>query len=96
MSVTIVRERKQQTLSFAAARKAGKNSGLRFDPLEVSASIDLHGLNAELEHMRPQLERMQQDAKHMAEEIRRQVNPDEIRKSIQEQLHALQQEWEEI
>jgi membrane-associated protease RseP (regulator of RpoE activity) len=91
--IGVVRDRKPLTISFVVPRQTGQ--AMVFDP-ELAAHLDLSGLQDEMDHLRPQIERAQRQAeqefrKH-SEEFRKQAEV--AAREAQRQVHAHQREME--
>lgn len=85
--IGVVRDRKSLTINFTVPRQTGQ--AITVEP-DVIAHVDMSGLQAEMDKMRPEIERAQQQAMEAQKEFWK--NHEQMRKQVEEAVQQAQRE----
>jgi membrane-associated protease RseP (regulator of RpoE activity) len=85
--IGVMRDRKSLTINFTVPRQTGQ--AITVEP-DVIAHVDMSGLQAEMDKMRPEIERAQQQAREAQKEYWK--NHEQMRKQVEEAVQQAQRE----
>ena len=85
--ISVIRDRKSLTISFHVPRQTGRAISLQ---PELAAHLDMHLLNEQINHLRPQIEDAQRQAAEAQKELLR--NSQEMRREMQRAMEQAQRE----
>ncbi|HEV2114779.1 MAG TPA: PDZ domain-containing protein, partial [Terriglobales bacterium] len=85
--IGVIREHKSLTIPFAVPRQTGQ--AITVEP-DVMAHLDMSGLQAEMDKMRPQIERAQRQAMEAQKEFWK--NHEQMRKQVEQAVQEAQRE----